>query len=278
MSHFLDRDFDKKKKRACKHFFGFFLGHLCGAFLPCLHGNGKNCAASPRLFFLFPVFPHAHAWGFRGCAAPPALAPAMRETRERVLPRGTSSELRTGANQAPADEADCVAPTHPSAETAGALKASKRRHDLRAYPHRQYAGTNPRIRASRTVGASKRRHNPKNPGREPGDKPHPKTNPSLGEAAQSPRRVSAFSIRCARAPSSFPQKKKRSRGKTLRGRVFSPRVFQDAAAGGFPLPPLCGRAPELPGRGPRPRRERRLPPRNSRPALPSRFSFRAPSP
>lgn len=74
-----------------------------------------------------------------------------------------------------------------------------------------------------------------------------------------------------------PQKT-RPRGKTLRGRVFSARVFQDAAAGGFPLPPLCGRAPELPGRGPRPRRERRLPPRNSRPALPSRFSFRAPSP
>ena len=155
----------KKKTRLQALFRIFFWGHLCGAFLPCLHGNGKNCAASPRLFFLFPVFPHAHAWGFRGCAAPPALAPAMRETRERVLPRGTSSKLRTGANQAPADEADCVAPTHPPAETAGALKASKRRH------------------------------NPKNPGREPGDKPHPKTNPSLGEAAQSPRRVSAFSIR-----------------------------------------------------------------------------------
>ena len=150
----------------------------------------------------------------------------MRETRERVLPRGTSSELRTGANQAPADEADCVAPTHPPAETAGALKASKRRHNLRAYPHRQYAGTNPRIRASRTVGASKRRHNPKNPGREPGDKPHPKTNPSLGEAAQSPRRVSAFSIRCARAPSSFPQKKSVPAGKPCGDASFRRAFFR----------------------------------------------------
>ena len=142
--------------------------------------------------------------------------------------------------------------------------------------------TQERTRASGLPAPSEPRRGgttPKNPGREPGDKPHPKTNPSLGEAAQSPRRVSAFSIRAGtRRRLLLSPQKTRPRGKTLRGRVFSARVFQDATAGGFPLPPLCGRAPELPGRGPRPRRERRLPPRNSRPALPSRFSFRAPSP
>ena len=42
--------------------------------------------------FLFSDFPHAHAWGFRGCAAPPALAPATRETPQQIRPRRNSPE------------------------------------------------------------------------------------------------------------------------------------------------------------------------------------------
>ncbi len=33
--------------------------------------------------FLFSDFPHAYAWGSRGCAAPPALAPTPHETRKQ---------------------------------------------------------------------------------------------------------------------------------------------------------------------------------------------------
>ena len=259
--------------------------------------------------------------------------PRRAKRRNKSVPAGTSPSCARERTKRPPTKPiapACIAPTHPPAETDGALKASKRRHNCpqeqikcaRHPPQTPRLGKTARAGTRRLLGvpaSSKPRRGdttPRTPGVSPGTSLTPKTNPSLGEAAQSPAKSEALRQLCrdsgtrsrdarerrnksapagtrpsraprirvfdtsenARATSSFPQKKKRPRGKTLRGRVFSPRVFQDAAAGGFPLPPLCGRAPELPGRGPRPRRERRLPPRNSRPALPSRFSFRAPSP
>ena len=79
LSHFLNRDSDKKKKCPCKHFFGLFFTsrEREKKIVPPLRGSD---------------FPHAYAWGSRGCAAPPALAPATRETPQQIRPRRNSPE------------------------------------------------------------------------------------------------------------------------------------------------------------------------------------------
>ena len=78
LSHFLNRD-SEKKKCPCKHFFGLFFTsrEREKKIVPPLRGSD---------------FPHAYAWGSRGCAAPPALAPATRETPQQIRPRRNSPE------------------------------------------------------------------------------------------------------------------------------------------------------------------------------------------
>ena len=89
--------------------------------------------------------PHAHAWGFLGCDAPPALA-------------------------------------HRAAQNAG------------AHPHASpcigASAARPFSRRSRNVKASERRHNPENPGREPGDSA-PKTRPEPRRGGATRRRPPA---------------------------------------------------------------------------------------
>ena len=95
MSHFLNPDSDKKKKCSDKHFLALFLRRRA-ARVPAAAEPRRgdtirrpppardDCAASPKLFFLFgravPMLAHGVSWC---CAAPPALAPATRKTREQ---------------------------------------------------------------------------------------------------------------------------------------------------------------------------------------------------
>lgn len=74
LSHFLNRDSDKKKKVRLQALFRTFLRRGSGKkIVPPLRGSD----------FLFSDFPHAHAWGSWDCAVPPALASATHETRKQ---------------------------------------------------------------------------------------------------------------------------------------------------------------------------------------------------
>ena len=100
MSHFLNPDSDKKKKCSDKHFLALFLRRRA-ARVPAAAEPRRgdtirrpppardDCAASPKLFFLFgravPMLAHGVSWC---CAAPPALAPATRKTREQSVSTG----------------------------------------------------------------------------------------------------------------------------------------------------------------------------------------------
>ena len=99
MSHFLNPDSDKKKSALTSTFSRFFCAAAPRAF-PQRQSLGEatqsaappardDCAASPKLFFLFgravPMLAHGVSWC---CAAPPALAPATRKTREQSVSTG----------------------------------------------------------------------------------------------------------------------------------------------------------------------------------------------
>ena len=78
--------------------------------------------------FLRPI-PHAHAWGFSGCDAPPALARAPHKTRERIRLR----------------------PTHPPAPTKPIAPLPT--HPLATLPHPHCPSPRPRA-SERTAAAS----------------------------------------------------------------------------------------------------------------------------
>ena len=95
MSHFLNPDSDKKKSALTSTFPELFFCAAATRAFPQRQSLGEatqsagppardDCAASPKLFFLFgravPMLAHGVSWC---CAAPPALAPATRKTREQ---------------------------------------------------------------------------------------------------------------------------------------------------------------------------------------------------
>ena len=87
LSHFLVCDSDKKKNALASTFSDLFFAHPCRiSSLP--RGNGKNCAASPRLFFLFgcPIFPML-AHGVLG------IVPRLRRSLPRRAKRRNKSVL-----------------------------------------------------------------------------------------------------------------------------------------------------------------------------------------
>ena len=96
LSHFLVCDSDKKKSVLANTFSDLFFAPPC-RISSLARGNGKNCAASSRLFsFRLSDFPHARAWGSWDCAAPPALAPAASPHRRSLgeaaqSPRGSEA-------------------------------------------------------------------------------------------------------------------------------------------------------------------------------------------
>ena len=156
LSHFLNRDSDKKKKSPCKHFFGLFFTsrEREKKIVPPLRGSD----------FLFSDFPHAYAWGSRGCAAPPALAPATRETPQQIRPRRNSPEPPAARGSKPsvrrrnrlrplASRRRIRPPKRRSCRRTQSLEeAAQAPHGnasfSSAFPHLQYTRANPRVRTS----------------------------------------------------------------------------------------------------------------------------------
>ena len=128
--------------------------------------------------------------GFSGlCRASGARSRAARNAATNP-PRGNASEPPARARE----QTKC-APTKPLAETTGALRASERRHNLRTGTKQARGNTPVSCGVPASVEPRRGDTTPRTPGVSPGNSLASKTNPSLGEAAQSPRRVSAFSIR-----------------------------------------------------------------------------------
>ena len=75
LSHFLNRDSDKKKKCACKHFFGLF--YVAGA-------EKKLCRLSEAPIFFFPIFPML-THGVLG------IVPCLRRSLPRRTKRGSKT-------------------------------------------------------------------------------------------------------------------------------------------------------------------------------------------
>ena len=149
--------------------------------------------------------------GFSGlCRASGARSRAARNAATNP-PRGNASEPPARARE----QTKC-APTKPLAETTGALRASERRHNLRTGTKQARGNTPVSCGVPASVEPRRGDTTPRTPGVSPGNSLASKTNPSLGEAAQSAegRRV-------------FRAKRKRSRERVARGNadIMNQKVF-----------------------------------------------------
>ena len=138
LSHFLNRDSDKKKSALASTFSDLFFAHPCRiSSLP--RGNGKNCAASPRLFFLFgcPIFPmlaHGVLW----------IVPRLRRSLPR-RPRIAGASERRHNLPAGAKRADFFSPRIRGSDTRRRIPAhpfpQKKKKSVPLRLARPWAGT-----------------------------------------------------------------------------------------------------------------------------------------
>ena len=169
------------------------------------------------------------------------LVPRLRRSLPRREKRGSEASRRECGARSPHQASSCaksrkdvvVAGTPKSGGNAADANTAAFRHAhaaRQAFSHHPRLGNAPAALPQR--GASERRHNTENPGRKPGDKPRPKSEPRRGGTIR--RRHPARAGCLCRPPTPAPAtcaKKKRSR------RIYpQERFFQEA----FALRLICG--------------------------------------
>ena len=154
LSHFLVCDSDKKKKCPCKHIFGLVFCASLPHFFSAPRERKELCRLSEAFFsFRLSDFPHARAWGSWDCAAPPALAPATRETPKQIRPpreriraarrarrnKRIRRERRTASNlrKRGASERRHNPPEANALRSARRLSRAKRKRSRRIFPRKR---------------------------------------------------------------------------------------------------------------------------------------------